>query len=109
MKDEEMAEKEYENCKFEEIEHYCDKAIYVTGFLAGLKAGRPQWHDLRENSNDLPEKMGLGSKEVYVAYKDGVTDFACYRFDKKCWERSENEELAQNVIAWCELPTFDKE
>ena len=40
MKDEEMAEKEYENCKFEDIEHYCDKAIYVTGFLAGLKAGR---------------------------------------------------------------------
>lgn len=79
------------------------------GFLAGLKAGRPQWHDLRKNSNDLPEKMGLGSKEVYVAYKSGVTDFACYRFDKKYWERSENEELAEDVIAWIEVPTFDKE
>ena len=22
---------------------------------AGLKAGRPQWHDLRKNPNDLPE------------------------------------------------------
>lgn len=76
------------------------------GFLAGLKAGRPQWHDLRKAPNDLPERMGLGSKEVYVAYKDGVTDFACYRFDKKYWERSENEELAENVIAWCEIPKF---
>ena len=28
---------------------------YYNGFLAGLKAGRPQWHDLRENPNDLPK------------------------------------------------------
>lgn len=44
MTDEEMAEKEYENCNFEKIEHYCDKAIFVTGFLAGLKAGKSQKH-----------------------------------------------------------------
>ena len=118
MTDEEMAE-EYKESK----RHKCFRAdvgkiqieyeAYLNnlkdGFLAGLKAGRPQWHDLWENSNDLPEKMGLGSKEVYVAYENGVTDFACYRFDKKYWERSENEELAVNVISWCEIPTFDKE
>ena len=116
MKDEEMAE-EYADknvcghCKQCNGAYIgCDKYRYAKqSFLAGLKAGRPQWHDLRENPNDLPERMGLGSKEVYVAYKDGVTDFAYYRFDKKCWERSENEELAENVIAWCEIPTFDKE
>ena len=42
MTDEEMAEEEYKNCKFEKIEHYCDKAIFVTGFLAGLKARNNQ-------------------------------------------------------------------
>ena len=41
MTREEMAEKEYENCR-EKIEHYCDKAIFVTGFLAGLHEGQKQ-------------------------------------------------------------------
>jgi len=67
---------------------------------------KDEWHDLRKNPLDLPEKMGLGSVEVYVAYEGGVTDFACYRFDKKCWERSEDDEDAVNVIAWREIPLF---
>lgn len=119
MKDEEMAE-EYKESK----RHKCFRAdvgkiqidyeTYLNnlkdGFLAGLKAGRPQWHDLRENPNDLPPRMGLGSEEVYVQYDTkGVTDFACYRFDKNIWERSEDDEQAVGVIAWCEIPTFDKE
>ena len=108
MKDEEMA-KEYANSQVGCSDGYYEWEDVKDGFLAGLKAGRPQWHDLRKDPNDLPEKMGLGSKEVYVAYENGITDFACYRFDKKCWERSENEELAENVVAWCEIPTFDKE
>ena len=110
MKDEEMAEEYADRTETKDWEGFdITREVRKQAFLAGLKAGRPQWHDLRKAPNDLPERMGLGSKEVYVAYKDGVTDFACYRFDKKCWERSENEELAENVIAWCEIPTFDKE
>ena len=111
MKDEEKA-KRYREDFVCSTTRYIGRENYEyieQAYLAGLKAGRPQWHDLRKDPNDLPERMGLGSKEVYVAYKDGVTDFACYRFDKECWERSENEELAENVIAWCEIPTFDKE
>ena len=65
------------------------------------------WHNLRIDENDLPSKMGLGSKEVYVQLDDGVTDFAYYRFDKCSWERSEDEmSLGYSVIAWCEIPTF---
>lgn len=105
----EYADKQEETIPpFSEEGGYCWNQI-TEAFLAGLKAGRPQWHNLRENPNDLPEKMGLGSREVYVAYKDGVTDFAYYRFDKNIWERSEDDEQAVGVIAWCELPTFDKE
>ncbi len=78
-------------------------------YIAGATENGIHWHDLRKNPNDLPEKMRLGSREVYIEYKDGVTDFAYYRFDKKWWVRSENEELAENVIAWCKIPTFDKE
>ncbi len=111
MKDEEMAE---EYAKPLDVK-YGGSFVRTTeevkqAFLAGLKAGRPQWHDLRKDKNDLPPRMGLGSEEVYVQYDTkGVTDFACYRFDKNIWERSEDGEQAVGVIAWCELPTFDKE
>ena len=124
MKDEEMAEKykrshwsdnvtemnnQYSFQKVKGAPHFYDNAI-KQAFLAGLKAGRPQWHDLRKDKNDLPPRMGLGSEEVYVQYDTkGVTDFACYRFDKNIWERSEDDEQAVGVIAWCEIPTFDKE
>lgn len=29
--------------------------IYECGFLAGLKAGKLKWHDLRKNTEDLPK------------------------------------------------------
>ena len=112
MKDEEMAEQFANGYATPDLEASFRAYMFEAskeGFLAGLKAGRPQWHDLRKDPNDLPEKMILGSREVYIEYKDGVTDFAYYRFDKKSWVRSENEELAENVIAWCEIPQFNSE
>jgi len=84
-----------------------ERAGYVKGYIASAIENGIQWHDLRKDPNDLPPKMGLGSKEVYVQYDTkGVTDFACYRFDKNIWERSEDDEQAVGVIAWCEIPQF---
>ena len=112
MKDEELAE-EYYYKKYPvtlNIGEEERKKEVVDIFLAGLKIGRLQWHDLRKDKTDLPPRMGLGSEEVYVQYDTkGVTDFACYRFDKNIWERSEDNEQAVGVIAWCEILTFDKE
>lgn len=107
MKDEEMAEKEYENLSQEKIEHYCDKAIYVTGFLAGLKAGRPQWHDLQKDPNDLP-KVGvqvLSEQGTRVIYKGEGFNWVEYS------PNADNIKLRkwEEPIAWCEIPTFDKE
>ncbi|MBR6135571.1 MAG: hypothetical protein IKQ22_03705 [Clostridia bacterium] len=107
MTDEEMAE-EYKR-QFYGVTSLFSFSDIEQAFLAGLKA-RLQWHDLRKDPTDLPPRMGLGSEEVYVQYDTkGVTDFACYRFDKNIWERSEDDEQAVGVIAWCEIPTFDKE
>ena len=59
MKDEEMAE-EYAICrtypKFETnyIANFVLREV-EGAFLAGLKAGRPQWHDLEKDPNDLPK------------------------------------------------------
>ena len=54
MKDEELAE-EFANNGYA---LGCTKTPFESakeGFLAGLKAGRPQWHDLRKDPNDLPK------------------------------------------------------
>ena len=68
MKDKEMAE-EYldEKCKDCYMCSYSEhKNPYKIcqrrkdrkqAFLAGLKAGRPQWHDLRKDPNDLPKDI----------------------------------------------------
>ena len=70
MTDEEMAEEEYKNCKFEKVEHYCDKAIYVTGYLAGLHEGQEENNKLLDviNNQDVKiadlEKKGEQAKEI---------------------------------------------
>ena len=66
----------------------------------------PKWHKV---ADELPPKMGLGSKEVYIAYADGVTDFGYYRFDNDKWYRSEDEEICNgDVVAWTEIPTYEE-
>ena len=110
MKDEEMAE-EWVNKEISlgtsmynpQIEHYCKQA-----FLAGLKAGRPQWHDLRENPNDLPKE-----KETVVAiYENNALRHKILTFyrDKKWVNIFQGYSyIVSPIIAWCEIPTFDKE
>ena len=98
MKDEEMAEEYIEkNCKiWEEGELTVDEIVRLA-FLAGLKAGRPQWHDLRKAPNDLPE-------DTY-----DVLDQAGYKihynFFQNVWV-NERDEIDNQVIAWCEIPEF---
>ena len=56
MTDEEMAEEYIEkNCKIWEEGELTVNEIVRLAYLAGLKAGRPQWHDLRKEKNDLPK------------------------------------------------------
>ena len=79
----------------------------------GLKAERPQWHYLVEDPNDLPKKEG----PYWVCVRDGR-----YKEDGS-WEWT-SKPLCKTgvwrdgifgkaggppVIAWCEIPTFDKE
>ena len=86
------------------------------GFLAGLKAGRPQWHKVADG--DLPEK-----EDVYLIYTtrgyllghyeqggaDGKVDYCGEPYSDFTEYPSEEELVANEVIAWCEIPTFDKE
>jgi hypothetical protein len=102
MKDEEMADKyaeEYFGKKTELVEVWKLKSC-KENFLAGLKAGRPQWHDLRENKNLVPDSPRL----VLVQCIDSTYCEFSYYFDNS-WILNRNVP----VIAWCEIPTFDKE
>ena len=71
-------------------------------FLAGLKAARQEkWHDLRKNPKGLPEE----NQEVLVYFtlpdksKNAVT---LAEFENNDF----NFVDLQDVIAWCEIPTF---
>ena len=116
MTDEEMADKyaeEYFGKKIELIELWKVKS-YKEAFLAGLKAGRPQWRK-------LSEKYPEADKLVRVRLMSGMEHICetCY------YEPTEDEigygKLVINfyelngewvnddeIIAWCEIPTFDK-
>jgi hypothetical protein len=128
MTDEEMAEQFAEEYQIRKHHQrlYGNKPVvikelnttYKDGFLAGLKAGRPQWHDLRKDKNDLPKKEKLGQTFI-VAFAFNEQTQKYYSFD--CAEYLDKERFithtidaskennAYKVIAWCEIPTFEKE
>lgn len=104
MTDEEMAE-EYSRsvCAWIEDRDALDEMDIQESFLAGLKAGRPQWHDLRKDPNDLPKYYGVflddnGDKILYV----GTGKWYVYS------EYYEKDVEVEPPKAWCELPKFEK-
>lgn len=85
-------------------EDTCDKCKTYQMFKVGLEAGRPKWHDLRKNPQDLPEHSGLycvqcGEVREYV--KEEKSWFTVHF--EPCLNRTEETYL------WCELPKFEVE
>jgi hypothetical protein len=116
MTDEEMADKYAQNLEKELMKEYEEHSEYgqtpylatiptphvKQAFLAGLKAGRPQWHDLRKDPNDLPKD----NNEVLVYMWDSY--YIGY-FNLDSWHFENFSEEKEQADAWCEIPTFDKE
>ena len=102
MKDEEMAEEyAWKSLGYNDEIRLEDLA---DGFLAGLKAGRPQWHDLRKTPDDLPKE------DKYYLIVTKLNNYYISRFRGTCWIGKCNAYVSEDmVIAWCEFPTFDKE
>lgn len=78
-------------------------------FLAGLEAGRPKWHYLRKNPEDLPETL----HPVYAKLDSGTYCFAyCVN---EIWHGNDDGIILYHgngeceVIAWREIPRFEEE
>ena len=106
MTDEEMAEEYTAKNGFgsdcNNLTSYDANKEIEQAFLAGLKAGRPQWHDLRKDPNDLPKDT------VSVLISRGTPRTSRARYNGKWYGYYSDDEI-EDVIAWCEIPTFDKE
>lgn len=70
--------------------------------LVGIREGKPKWHDLRKDPEDLPKENG----DYWCKLKDNrLYTFEVYYTDSLFY-RSRWDELG--IIAWCELPKFEE-
>lgn len=75
-------------------------------YLAGLKAGKPKWHMIADG--DFPKESGDYITNI------GVLTYDKYGNDIRKWstpicEACDYEDNVRNeVIAWCEMPIFEK-
>lgn len=72
----------------------------INSYLAGLKAGRPQWHKADVPTTPI-NKVVLGYIKDYNSKK-----FCLVKWNGEWWydARTYNDEV--KVIAWCEIPQF---
>lgn len=115
-----MTDEEKEQCKF--CKEHCGEVYHFNlakinlylekeneALKQALAEGKPKWHDLRKDPDDLPKDTGEFITNIgYLTYDmDGSGRFfwhtpicdACDYLD---------EVEADEVIAWCELPKFEE-
>ena len=71
-------------------------------YIAGATENGIQWHDLRKDPNDLPEKIKLVLIRLLGCYVLGWYDGIDFYNDCNKGEKIPKELL----IAWCEIPQF---
>jgi hypothetical protein len=87
-------------------------------FHAGLEAGKPQWHDLRKDPNDLPKPnvtvlICLQFEKwtsSYIAYYRPASDkWQMYNICEGQRDPIMDDYIERDeVIAWCEIPKFEE-
>lgn len=75
--------------------------IAVRIFLAGLKAGRPEWHKVADG--DLPKDNRL----VLIQVVNGNSTMGIFYVN--AWREIYNCKELTGVIAWCEIPKYTEE
>lgn len=67
-------------------------------YLDGMAEGKPKWHDLREDPNDLPKENG----EYWCKLSNGLYLECTYDYELEFWFGK----TQRKIIAWCEFPKF---
>ena len=79
-----------------------EESIYISGYKQGLKAGRPQWHKVADG--DLPkDENKIVLCYVRIGYHGNIGHYVYILLTRKEFKQF------MPIIAWCEIPTFDKE
>ena len=94
----------YEYAKYDDNGRVSVNDDKFKAFLAGLKAGKPQWHKVADGNYPLCEK---GYYTVNVLTNDG--DIAYYDFNDGCWIAEPSSVEIDPPIAWCEIPKYTEE
>ena len=79
-------------------------------FLAGLKAGRPEWHKVADG--DLPKEEGkfLVCYETEDGYYRNIFILNYTEYDESLhWCDEAFETYDESIIAWCEIPKYTEE
>ena len=123
MKDEEMAEEYLTRTVCQGCRNICEgDCAYAKpvrqAFFAGLKAGRPQWHEVADGDYPDTDRTVLaysddvvsGHYPYFAQYYKGFTNAKKNGVDLNwnCWRNNMQRELVEPTV-WCEIPTFDKE
>ena len=73
-------------------------------YIAGFKAGKPKWHKIADGDYPPCER---GNYSINILTDRG--NIAYYNYDMECWVAEPSSAEIDPPVAWCELPTFDKE
>ena len=117
MTDEEMAEEYFDK---ECLHSYADneeqlREDIIAAFLAGLKAGRPQWHKLSEKYPDADTlvRVHLMSGMEHICetcYYEPTEDEIGYgKLVINFYELNGEWVDDNDIIAWCEIPKYTEE
>lgn len=127
MTDIELEKKSYEYAEKAREEDctsydYTDEAFicgFSKGYILGFKKNNNVWHDLRKNSQDLPDTGGkylvCTGGESFVASFDTEKNVFGYWYTVLGENLEVSDEMFEtleeidegDVIAWCKLPIFE--
>ena len=123
-----MFEKEAEERAKDYTENKERQVAYKCGFLDGADYNKAnEWHNLRKNPNDLPERKQVPqwhkvadadlpeaenhfwSRTVLIKTNKGSSIIGFYDHANKAWYEKSTDDIVYGVIAWCEIPKYTEE
>ncbi len=118
FEEEEMAEEYLQSIEGDDCVIITDREERKQAFLAGLKAGRPQWHKVADGDLPKPNIAVL----ICMQFENGrtATYIAYYRPAIKKWQmynifEAQRQPIvadyidSDEVIAWCDIPKYTEE